>query len=148
MCDINRSFKTIKKLGRDKIWCVQGSNISKDRWIWTFWSNTAATAWVQRQAAIFVVRAAVAEANMVKLSLTLSFNKLRVCGCHEAASHWPVAENLPSCWLDWKKAKDDFTCAYALDDLVIYTIKAWWRSCSRTLGLMTENSWDHVCELR
>ena len=26
-------------------------------------------------------------------------------------------------------------------------IKAWWRSCRRTLGLMTENSWNHVCEL-
>ena len=26
-------------------------------------------------------------------------------------------------------------------------IKEWWRSCSRTLGLMTENSWNHVCEL-
>ena len=24
--------------------------------------------------------------------------------------------------------------------------KAWWMSCSRTLGLMTENSWNHVCE--
>ena len=24
---------------------------------------------------------------------------------------------------------------------------AWWRSYSRTLGLMSENSWNHVCEL-
>ena len=26
-------------------------------------------------------------------------------------------------------------------------IKAWWRFCSRTLGLLTENTWNHVYEL-
>ena len=28
-----------------------------------------------------------------------------------------------------------------------HRIKAWWKSCSRTLGLMTEKNWNHVCEL-
>ena len=28
-----------------------------------------------------------------------------------------------------------------------HRIEAWWRSCSKTFGLMTENSWNHVCEL-